>query len=189
MEATITYDEKTYRIVDGVVHVGVTALEPDGYGLHPAPKYAHETMRKHGMAIDAYGLWSGKLIPIVVADEAKRQLAELQAAKLAHIVGLAELRTAINTQVAYDEAFNAAVHRGDGRYPARPDVDVAALQQQYPIAAAYLHAEAAAHSAHYAHCAAGRKAMERIEAGEDHEAVLADMEAEWSAYVAEHAWD
>ena len=91
--------------------------------------------------------------------------------------------------MAYDEALSEAIHSGSGRMPAKPDVDVAALKRQYPIAAAYLHARAASQSAHDVHRAAGRRAMERIEAGEDHDAVLADMESEWSGYVAKHVWD
>lgn len=189
MEATITYDGKMYTITDGVIRVGTTTIEPDGYGLLPAPAYAYDTMRKHAMAIDEYGLWGGKLIPIEVADEAKRQLDEIAAAKLAGVAGLDKLQAAIDAQVAYDEAFRAAIHRGNGRVPAKPDADVEAIKRQYPIAAAYLHARAASQSAHDVHRAAGRKAMERIEAGEDHEAVLADMESEWSGYVAKHVWD
>ena len=72
---------------------------------------------------------------------------------------------------------------------AKPNVDLDALKARYPRAAAYLKANAWSCASHYAKAAAGRRACERILAGEDYEVVLAEMEEEWSDYVNEHMWE
>ena len=189
METTITYNGTTYTVTDGVIHTPKGAIEYDGRRPIPVPDGLHAALRAKGLEVNDYCWWGGKALPTVLAAEAQRQLDEIETTKRAAIVGLDELETAIAAQNAYDEALSDAIYSGNGGLPARPDADVAALKRQYPIAAAYLHARAASQSAHYVYRAAGRKAMERIEAGEDHDAVLADMESEWSGYCAEHVWD
>ena len=65
----------------------------------------------------------------------------------------------------------------------------AEMAAMYPIAAAYHKAESWSLAANYAKANAGRKAMNRIKAGEDHEKVIADMENEWSVHCEKHIWD
>ena len=71
----------------------------------------------------------------------------------------------------------------------RPQYDFDALYAKYPRAAAYLKADGMALAEHDVKAAAGRKARERIINGEDGSEALADAEAEWAAYCAEHIWD
>lgn len=44
-------------------------------------------------------------------------------------------------------------------------------------------------AAHYAKAGAGRRALERIINGEDHNTVIEEMEAEWSSHCREHIFD
>ena len=67
--------------------------------------------------------------------------------------------------------------------------DFHALCARYPRAVAYLRAESWSFSAHYVKSRAGARAEEAILRGEPYEAAIAAMEAEWSSYCAEHAWD
>jgi hypothetical protein len=68
-------------------------------------------------------------------------------------------------------------------------VDVEELKTKHPKAWAYIRAEGWANARHYAKAAAGRVALERIINGDDHDQVIADMEAEWNAYTEQHIWD
>lgn len=104
-------------------------------------------------------------------------------------IGLDKLKAAIKEQIAYKEAFDKAWERGDGKYPAKPEDRTAEMAAMYPIAAAYHKAENWSLAANYAKANAGHKAMHRIEAGEDHKKVIADMENEWSAHCEKHIWD
>ena len=67
--------------------------------------------------------------------------------------------------------------------PKKPIVSVAELKKRFPRAAAYITAEGWSRSSNSGKRQAGKKALERIIAGENHEQVLADMEAEWNAYT------
>lgn len=112
-------------------------------------------------------------------------------AKLAAIEGLEELQDARNAEANYhhevnrrfeDEALSSIM-------PARPKVSAKDVAAKYPRAAAYVKAEGWTYASNYAKNAAGRKAVERILEGEDYAQVLAEMDAEWSAHVRDHAWD
>ncbi len=107
------------------------------------------------------------------------------------IKGLNELENAINAWSNYyrererrweDEALSSFL-------PAEPEADIEELKAKYPRAAAYIRAENYRYASHYAKAAAGKRAMERITAGEDHDMVIAEMEAEWTAHCEEHVWD
>jgi hypothetical protein len=116
--------------------------------------------------------------------------AEAEAAKIANIPGLAELHKAINDMERYlaerERRMNS--ESMSSILPVRP-VDVAEIAAKYPVAAAYIQAEDWMCSSNDSKSAAGRRAMKRIEAGENHETVIADMEAEWSKAAMSHIWD
>lgn len=82
-----------------------------------------------------------------------------------------------------------AIDSGDGIRPAEPKVNIEALKEQYPRAAALLKAESYSRSTNYAKSSAGSKARERIIDGEDYEKAIADMEQEWTDYCHKHMWD
>lgn len=82
-----------------------------------------------------------------------------------------------------------AIDNGDGIRPAEPKVNIEALKEQYPRAAALLKAESYSRSTNYAKASAGSKARERIIDGEDYEKTIADMEQEWTDYCHKHMWD
>lgn len=106
--------------------------------------------------------------------------------------GIDELRAAIADTERYHEQFERMMEdeNNDGARPPKPiRGDVDSLRTKYPAAAAYLKAESWSYADHYAKSAAGRKAMERIEAGVDHAQVIVDMEAEWSDHCNKHIWD
>ncbi len=75
----------------------------------------------------------------------------------------------------------------DHGYPVREAAEMATAEKAYtaakalhPVAAAYLLARAWTQSSNYLKRAAGRRAAQRILAGEDHAVVMREMEAEWS---------
>nr|DAH23799.1 MAG TPA: hypothetical protein [Caudoviricetes sp.] len=119
----------------------------------------------------------------------EREIAERRHNFRAAIPGLKELEAAREAQATYREAFARAVDSGDGIYPAKPKSDLAALNAQYPMAAAMLRAESYSRAANYHKASAGSKAVERILDGEDWEKAISDMEAEWHEATSEHMWD
>lgn len=125
------------------------------------------------------------------AEERKRAYDEQQA-KIDAIDGLDKLIRSIMDWNRYNREFNAMMddEYNDGAFPPkRPTSDVKALRAQYPRADAYLTAQSWANSQNYAKAKAGKKALERIINGDDYAQALADADAEWSAYCAEHMWD
>lgn len=121
-------------------------------------------------------------------EEAARKERE---AKINSIEGLKELKAAINDEEEYYNEFNRRMENEalSSFLPARPEISSKDLAAKYPRAAAYIKAENWSLASHYAKVSAGKKALERIINGENHEQVLADMEAEWSAHCEEHIWD
>lgn len=129
-----------------------------------------------------------EIMAYLLAKEAAQaqEKAEHQA-KIDAIEGLEEIRAAEIALEKYHAAFERMMEdeSNDGvNPPAKPRVDIAALIAKYPRAAAYRKAESWTYSGHYAKSAAGQRAMERIENGEDHVTVLAEMADEWSTYCA-----
>lgn len=116
-----------------------------------------------------------------------------QEARIAHAIpGLAELRAAIADEDRYHEAFERMMEDeyNDGARPPKPvQISSAEVGLRYPIAAAYIKAEAWECAAHYAKSAAGKRAKQRLEAGEPYQQVIAEMEAEWDQHVNAHVWD
>lgn len=130
---------------------------------------------------------------VLLAERATEQAAAAERQALIDAIpGLQAIRDAAAEWEAYHVAFNAMMddeNNDVGRWPKLPTSDVKALMQAYPIAAAYLKAEAYSHAANAAKAAAGRKAVEAILHGEDAEAAIAAMEQAWSNYCSKHIWD
>lgn len=118
------------------------------------------------------------------------QMAARHAGADTAIPGLAEIQAARDDVDKWRSEFERSFADvgGLGVRP-RPQYDFDALYAKYPRAAAYLKADGMALAAHDVKAAAGRKARERIINGEDGSEALADAEAEWAAYCAEHIWD
>lgn len=143
---------------------------------------------------------AGTLIRKTAVPFVESVIAELRALKEGaaealkrNVPGLDELRAAIRDESRYAEEFERMMDDGhnDGVRPPRPvaakSSDVAV---KYPVAAAYLKAEAwEVAGGHDVKASAGRRAKERIAAGENHEQALLDMEAQWAAHVKQQAWD
>lgn len=98
------------------------------------------------------------------------------------IEGLKEIRRAIAAWDRYRKLRYDFIEGEDVRFPQRPEVDIGALKEKYPRAAAYLKAEHWYNSPSFKKSALGKKAMDRILAGEDHTTVLDDMQRAWAAF-------
>lgn len=108
------------------------------------------------------------------------------------IDGLSELRAALADHTRYHRQFEAMMEdeQNDGARPPRAAKgNIDELCARFQRAAAYLEAESWNQASNYAKSAAGSKAMEQIEAGQDYEQAIRDMKAKWSAHCEEHVWD
>lgn len=105
------------------------------------------------------------------------------------IEGLEEIKRVSNEWARYHHEYNRRFEAEDYRALAKPETTVEELKNRYPRAAAYLKAQSWARSDNVGKYEAGKAALERIIAGEDHEQVLAEMETVWSEYVQERMWD
>jgi len=125
-----------------------------------------------------------------IAESARKE----REAKINAIEGLQAIYKAMGAEADYHVAFNRMMESegqsGNGALlPSLPEVSSKDLKAQYPRAAAYIKAEGYSLANNHAKASAGKKALERIINGEDHEKVLVGMEAEWSAHCEEHIWD
>ena len=129
----------------------------------------------------------------LIINEIKKIKAEEEQRKanIEAIEGLRELQQAINDELNYRYEWNRRMEDEalSSISPKKPIVSVAELKKRFPRAAAYVKAENWTQSNNSGKRQAGKKALERIIAGENHEQVLADMEAEWSEYAKERMWD
>jgi hypothetical protein len=129
----------------------------------------------------------------LIINEIKKIKAEEEQRKanIEAIEGLRELQQAINDKLNYRYEWNRRMEDEalSSIMPEKPAVSVVELKAKYPRAAAYITAEGWSRSSNSGKRQAGKKALERIIAGENHEQVLADMEAEWSEYVRARMWD
>ena len=129
----------------------------------------------------------------LIINEIKKIKAEedQRKANIEAIEGLWQLKQAINDELNYRYEWNRRMEDEalSSISPRRPIVSVAELKKKFPRAAAYVKAESWALSNNIGKRRAGKKALERIIAGENYEQVLADMEAEWSEYAEERMWD
>ena len=111
--------------------------------------------------------------------------------KIKAIEGLEEIRDAIQRQAEWHEKFARAMEREDGcvGLGPKPEDNIAELKKKYPRAAAYLTAENESLKSNCELSAIGKKALEAIINGEDHEEVMSTMEAEHKAFADRHMWD
>ena len=110
--------------------------------------------------------------------------------KIASIPGLRAIREAREDVDAWYHEFHSMFEDeyAVGGRP-KPEYDFEDMYKKYPMARAYLKAEAYANASHTYKRMAGKKAVERILNDEDYTQVIKDMEAEWKAYCEDHAWD
>lgn len=87
---------------------------------------------------------------------------------------------AINARGAYDAASEHGYPTREAAAMARADGELELVGKRLPRAKAYALAIGYVQAANYAKSAAGSRAVERIESGEDAIKVVADMQAQWS---------
>lgn len=168
---------------------------------------------KIALKIDEHGQPTGNLVvyradkaalaaikaakPEIVAALLAQREAGLRAeqerlAKIDAIPGLREIEAAradlVNWKLEFDASFDSENGGGVGVRP-KPKYDMDALYAKYPRAKAYLEAQDFAESDNDAKAAAGRKALEAIINGENHEQAIHTMNSEWAAYCESHLWD
>ena len=106
------------------------------------------------------------------------------------IPGVKELRAARAEWEEWHADYDAAWERGEGRYPAAPQSDVAAIAAKYPAADFALMVEGKRlYSANYELGAIASKAYDALCSGEPYEQVKAAYDADKEAFVKRHIWD
>jgi hypothetical protein len=106
--------------------------------------------------------------------------------------GLTAIQSALAAEFESDQGFERMMEseNEDRRFlKPQPAVSSEDLLKQYPAAAAYLKAESYSDASHVDKFAAGRKAIKRLLAGENHKAVIEDMDREWSEAARRCAWN
>lgn len=153
----------------------------------------------------------GKSLPAAELEEIKSRkpeiVEELRRRKAEHDAALAEYRRKLDAlrpgieairaaraavqdwHRRFEESFEHGNYGGEGVGAPPPKDAIKEACKQYPREAAYLTADEWSAAAHYMKAAAGKRAKERILNGEDYDAALADMEAEWSEYCKKAALD
>lgn len=176
---------------------------------------AQELILRHriSLKLDEHGQPTGNLVvyradkatlaaikaakPEIVAALLAQREAALRAeqerqAKIAAIPGLREIEAAradlVNWKLEFDASFDGENGGGVGIRP-KPKYDVDAMYAQYPRAKAYLDAQEFAASENDAKSAAGKKALESIINGENHEQAVAAMNSAWAAHCGRNIWD
>lgn len=151
-----------------------------------------DLIKKDGV-MDELKARKAEIMAYLLEEETKAKRArEEREAKLKAIEGLEELKHALYDEQRYRHEFNAMMddESNDGAFPPKPvKVKYKDIAPKYPRAVAYLKAENYSFSENMGKRMAGKKALERILNGEDHELALADMEKEWSAYCEARMWD
>lgn len=107
------------------------------------------------------------------------------------VTGISEIENARDEWAEYHRKVARQHETEDGccEWPRKPSVIVADLVARYPVAAAWLRAEGFSYAANDLKAGAGLRALERLGAGEDHETVIAEMEAEWSQAATAAVWN
>ena len=135
--------------------------------------------------------------PEIVATLLAQREAELRAeqerqAKIDAIPGLREIEAVradlVNWKLEFDASFDGENGGGVGVRP-KPKYNINTIYAKYPRAKAYLDAQEFAASENDAKAAAGRKALEAIINGENHEQVIDTMNSEWAAHCEAHLWN
>lgn len=128
---------------------------------------------------------SGRMaLPREVAQRAILQRSQEQEALQRNVPGLQELRAARASDAAERERFRQSVYGGSGRLQGNPASDSAkALEQRYPRAAAYLHAESWSYSRDDVKATLGIKAKNDIASGKPYKTVIDEMEKKWKRHI------
>ncbi len=106
--------------------------------------------------------------------------------------GLEELRAAYADQDRYHDQFEKMMEdeNNDGiNPPSKQKTSPEEVSNQHPAAAAYYKAENYSYSDNVGQFSAGKKALKRLQAGEEYRGVITEMEKEWSDYCQERIWD
>lgn len=143
--------------------------------------------------LDAVKAAKPEILAVLMAErEAEERADQEHQEKINSIPGLAEIKAARKDLAKWNQEFQASFESecggGVGVRP-KPQYDLAALYAKYPRAKAYLLADQYANSENYAKAKAGEKAVRAIMNGEDPEATIAAMEAEWKEYTQAHMWN
>ncbi len=167
----------------GVTHI--IEIEPGEEGINPylCARAGADAFRK---LINLRPMPEIKRVIGDVVDFASELVAEKEARIKANVPGFDELRNIINDWDSYYESCSrmAKSEKIDGVNPTeRPEVKITEIAKRYPVAAAYMKADEWSLSSHSVKSAVGDEAKSRIENGEDHEIVIAEMEKEWVGYA------
>lgn len=143
--------------------------------------------------LDAVKAAKPEILAFLMAErEAEEQADQERQEKINSIPGLAEIKAAREDLAKWNQEFQGSFESecggGVGVRP-KPQYDLAVLYAKYPRAKAYLLADQYAHAENYAKANTGEKAVRAIMNGEDPEATIAAMEAEWKEYTQAHMWD
>lgn len=152
----------------------------------------HVTERVNSKQIEQIKALKDEIIDELLKREAaEKAAAAAREAKINAIEGLKELQKAMDAEEDYHREVNRRFENEalSSILPAQPKTNMKELKEKYPRAVAYIKAENWKYANNYAKAAAGEKALERIINGENHEQVLADMEAEWDAHREENMWN
>lgn len=153
----------------------------------------YERAKKDGM-VDEIKNSKEKIIKYIKDKERKqKEAAEERARKIAAIPGLSEIRQRIAEEERYERNVSRQINSGQsvfnfGKKPASSSE----LRKQYPVADAFLKAEAKRYSNNYEYAAAGAKALERIiNEPQNYQKALDDMKKEISEATRRHFenWD
>lgn len=153
--------------------------------------YNTELAKKDGFGLSDLVAAKPEIMAFLLQQEAEKEAARIQRQrKIEAIPGLAELKNSLSDWEEYRIAFNKFIENDAiGRCPKKPESDPESLKRDYPMAAAYIHAESYSLADHYAKASAGRNALERIISGDPYADAISDMEQEWNSYLDEHIWD
>lgn len=185
------YSEMT--IAEFVRALNVRRTGEDKIGCYP-PKCGRDEivayMRANKPAILQY-LEEQEAAQARAEQEAAKARAERDA-KIQAIPGLAEIEHARADLAAWHEEWEASFDgEGGGGIGVRPKpkYDLKSMYDQYPKAVAYINAREYSRSGNIAKARAGEVAVQKILAGEDYNAAITEMEAAWTKYCMDHAWD
>lgn len=112
--------------------------------------------------------------------------------KIESIEGLAEIKEAYTDLECWHSEFERSFSGDCGGFGVRPkpQYDFEAMRKQYPVADAYLRAEAEAFKMNYQLADIGHRALEKIiDSPEEYVEIMAAMEAEIKDFTESHMWD
>lgn len=151
-------------------------------------KYA-QAIKKYGISDPVMANYNLKfmtpgILPKIVAETAISRGKAQKEAFARNVPGLQELRSAIDYDEKQVYLFRKSVEKGTGIMRGAPTSNTAsAARKKYPIAAAYLTAEAYSNARHYAKSSFGKEAMNEIKKGKNAAAAIKKMKKKWGEYA------